>query len=270
MHDPEKSLRAVASEVPTCDGLQHITDVDLRTSLSRLPDATAAPIDPFATRAHATAEAGASGQRFRILRPHARGGLGEVFVAEDLELHREVALKEIQSKYADDASSRTRFLLEAEVTGGLEHPGIVPVYGLGQYADGRPFYAMRFIKGDSLKDAIARFHGSNWRHREGERTVAFRELLKELDERPLQPSSDSSSERTIAGTALGTPQFMSPEQAAGRLDLVGPASDIYSLGATLYCVLTGRPPCTAVDTGQGRGEPRVRASSERFVVYGLL
>ena len=92
--------------------------------------------------------------RFRILRPHAKGGLGEVFVAHDEELNREVALKEIQDRYADDPDSRARFLLEAEITGGLEHPGIVPVYGLGHYADGRPFYAMRFIHGDSLKEAI--------------------------------------------------------------------------------------------------------------------
>ena len=70
-----------------------------------------------------------------------------------------MALKEIQAHYADDPDSRARFLLEAEITGGLEHPGIVPVYGLGTYADGRPYYAMRFIKGDSLKEAIARFHG---------------------------------------------------------------------------------------------------------------
>ena len=63
-----------------------------------------------------------------------------------------------RNRYADHPPSRARFLLEAEITGGLEHPGIVPVYGLGSYADGRPFYAMRFIKGDSLKDAIERFH----------------------------------------------------------------------------------------------------------------
>ena len=118
------------------------------------------------------------GRRFRILRPHARGGLGEVFVAQDEELHREVALKEIQERHADHPESRARFLLEAEITGGLEHPGIVPVYGLGQYADGRPFYAMRFIKGDSLKDAIERFHKEDARRRAAsERSLELRKLL---------------------------------------------------------------------------------------------
>src|SRR5262249_45396597 len=119
-----------------------------------------------------------SGQRFRILRPHAKGGLGQVSVALDEELHREVALKEIQDKHADHPESRSRFLLEAEITGGLEHPGIVPVYGLGQYADGRPFYAMRFIRGDNLKDAIDRFHKADVPARDpGERTLALRKLL---------------------------------------------------------------------------------------------
>ena len=88
------------------------------------------------------------------MRTHAKGGLGEVNVAMDTELNREVALKEIQPSHADHPDSRARFTLEAEITGGLEHPGIVPVYGLGTYADGRPYYAMRFIRCDSLKDAI--------------------------------------------------------------------------------------------------------------------
>jgi serine/threonine-protein kinase len=68
--------------------------------------------------------------------------------------------------------------LEAEVTGGLEHPGIVPVYGLGCYPDGRPFYTMRFIKGESLRDAIRRFHGADGLKGDpGERSLAFRELF---------------------------------------------------------------------------------------------
>src|SRR5262249_14615228 len=110
------------------------------------------------TASYAVGTATSDGQRFRVLRPHAQGGLGAVFVALDTELHREVALKQILDHHADDPASRQRFVLEAEVTGGLEHPGICPGYGLGTYGDGRPYYALRFIKGDSLKQAIERFH----------------------------------------------------------------------------------------------------------------
>jgi eukaryotic-like serine/threonine-protein kinase len=78
-----------------------------------------------------------------VLRPHARGSLGAVFVVLDAELNREVAFKQIVDHHADDPTSRQRFLVEAEVTGGLEHPGIVPVYGLGTYGDGRPYYTIR-------------------------------------------------------------------------------------------------------------------------------
>ena len=77
------------------------------------------------------------GPTFEILRPLARGGLGEVFVARDGRLNREVALKLIEESQAGDAQSKARFLLEAEITGGLEHPGIVPVYALGENSDGR-------------------------------------------------------------------------------------------------------------------------------------
>src|SRR5439155_16882215 len=96
--------------------------------------------------------------RYRPLRLHAMGGLGQVFLADDLELHRQVALKEIRDSAADDAISRRRFVAEAEITGKLEHPGNVPVYGLGVYPDGRPFYAMRFIQGETLAAAIKKFH----------------------------------------------------------------------------------------------------------------
>src|SRR5262249_24876031 len=78
--------------------------------------------------------------RYRPPRAPARGGLGDVFVALDCELRREVALKEIQPPQADIASARALFLHEAAITGQLEHPGIVPVYGLGRHADGRPYY----------------------------------------------------------------------------------------------------------------------------------
>ncbi|MGO8747055.1 MAG: protein kinase domain-containing protein [Thermoguttaceae bacterium] len=239
-----------------------------------------------------------AGLRYRVLRPHAKGGLGEVFVAEDQELHREVALKEIQQAHAGREESRSRFILEAEITGGLEHPGIVPVYGLGTYGDGRPFYAMRFIKGDNLKAAIERFHAAQpvrfdsleFRqllgrfvdvcqaiayahsrgvlHRDlkpgnimlgkfGETLVVDWGLAKVVggqgeeqrggrDETTLRPSSGSNWAETIAGSAIGTPAFMSPEQASGKLDELGPATDVYSLGATLYALLTNRTPFEGV------------------------
>jgi serine/threonine protein kinase len=93
-----------------------------------------------------------------VLRQHARGGLGRIYVARDEQLGREVALKEIHPEHADDSTSRSRFLLEAEVSGCLEHPGIVPVYALGRYEDGRPYYAMRFIRGKSLREVAIELH----------------------------------------------------------------------------------------------------------------
>ncbi len=103
-----------------------------------------------------------------------------MFVARDTELNRNVALKEIQDQFADDPLYRARFEFEAEVTGGLEHPSVVPVYGLGRMADGRPFYAMRFIRGDSLKEAIRRFHDAEKKPRRdpSQSTLDLRALLR--------------------------------------------------------------------------------------------
>src|SRR4029434_10195956 len=95
------------------------------------------------------------------------------------EWHREVELKQALDAHADDPDSRQRFVLEAEVTGGLEHPGIVPVYGLGTYGDGRPYYAMRFIRGDSLKQAIEHFHADeSVKQKPGHRSLELHKLLR--------------------------------------------------------------------------------------------
>jgi formylglycine-generating enzyme required for sulfatase activity/tRNA A-37 threonylcarbamoyl transferase component Bud32 len=297
-HDPQRSLAAVSSIRSVRQDLQQIADSDLQASLVHVAAHTNP--DPNVTTPESTTTAGL---RFRILRPHARGGLGEVFVAQDTELNREVALKEIQDRHADQPESRARFLLEAEVTGGLEHPGIVPVYGLGTYADGRPFYAMRFIRGHSLKDAIARFHQEKARLPAGERTLRLRQMLGRFVDvcqavayahsrgvlhRDLKPGNvmlgkygetlvvdwglakvldraeaeategmlirSGDSALTQAGKALGTPAYTSPEQAAGRLDQVGPRSDVYSLGGTLYCLLTGQAPFSGGDAGEVLGK----------------
>jgi WD40 repeat protein/serine/threonine protein kinase len=293
--DSEKSLAALSPVPQVRPELERLNDPDLGASLGHVGQNAAS--DP---RLEVMLPLGAVSERslgrFRILRPHVKGGLGLVSVALDQELNREVALKEIQPRHADDQLSRERFVLEAEITGSLEHPGIVPVYALGQSPDGRPFYAMRFVKGDSLKEAIEAFHKpDNFNRKDPDaRQLELRQLLgrfidvcnamefahsrgvlhrdlkpgnimvgkygetlvvdwglakiggkKDLvsDEATLRPSSAlSNSGQTQPGSAIGTPAYMSPEQAAGKLDEIGPASDIYSLGATLYHLLCGKAP----------------------------
>jgi serine/threonine-protein kinase len=164
------SLAALHVEDGVREGLERLGDSEIHTTVASLaPTSGNGPARPTDT----------AGARYRRVRPHARGGLGEVFVALDEELRREVALKEIQERLADDTDSRSRFVREAEITGNLEHPGVVPVYGLGTYPDGRPFYAMRFIRGESMQAAIERFHQADaLRSRDpGERSLALRDLL---------------------------------------------------------------------------------------------
>jgi formylglycine-generating enzyme required for sulfatase activity/serine/threonine protein kinase len=288
--DAEKSLAATDGLEAIRGELEQVADPEIRATLDRVPGAAAATgHDPEATLSYSEGSPTA-GSRFAILRPHAQGGLGQISVALDAELKREVALKELRPERADDPGSRARFLLEAEITGRLEHPGVVPVYGLGCDVQGRPFYAMRLVRGQSLKDAITQFHRSSWRSDSDERAVTFHKLLREFidvcyaieyahsrgvlhrDIKPgnvmlgqfgetlvvdwglakalgrpdsgktAAPALISSAGETAPGSLIGTPQYMSPEQAAGRTDLLGPASDVYSLGATLFCLLTGQPP----------------------------
>src|SRR5262249_10478497 len=136
--DAARSLAAIPAGPSTRASLAALGDPAIEQTLTRLGPGSDADADR--TASYAVGTASADGQRFRVLRPHARGGLGAVFVALDAELHREVALKQILDRHADDPTSRARFLLEAEITGGLEHPGIVPIYGLGTYDGGRPYY----------------------------------------------------------------------------------------------------------------------------------
>ena len=296
--DLTQSLVAFPADQSIRAGLTELADPDINETLGFVDSdhrSTETVADVEQTVSHSVGTTTGDGLRFRLLRPHARGGLGAVFVALDQELHREVALKQILENHADDPTSRARFLLEAEITGGLEHPGIVPVYGLGAYADGRPYYAMRFIRGDSLKDAVDRFHAdAALKADPGRRSLELRQLLRRftdvcyaieyahsrgvlhrdikpanvivgkhgetlvvdwglakalgsaepgLDsgERTLIPSSASGSAETLPGRVLGTPSYMSPEQAGGDIEHLGPQSDVYSLGATLFYLLTGRP-----------------------------
>jgi serine/threonine-protein kinase len=321
-NNAEVCLASLPADRSTRDSLTRLTDVEIEASLAHLGAATAAvDQDGERTATYSVGNSTSHGQRFRVLRPHATGGLGAVFIALDTELNREVAFKQILEQHADDPESRQRFLVEAEITGGLEHPGVVPVYGLGADSRGRPYYAMRFIRGDSLKEAIAQFHCEPARVSAGSSgepgrvsagsglprtprgalatSLAFRRLLRRfvdvcnavdyahsrgvihrdlkpsniivgkhgetlvvdwglakvvgratsaVGEQTIAPSASGSSE-TLPGSALGTPAYMSPEQARGELDRLSPRSDVYSLGATLYGLLTGKPPFENEDVG---------------------
>ena len=129
-------MAAVSAGKSTQESLSRIGGSEVEATLARIgvrPDRGTERnlADAERTSTYSVGTATSDGQRFRVLRPHAKGGLGAVFVALDGELNREVALKQILDHHADDTVSRQRFLIEAEITGGLEHPGIVPVYGLG-------------------------------------------------------------------------------------------------------------------------------------------
>src|SRR5207248_1342574 len=130
--DPVASLEALGSSIePVREGLSRIDDKDIQVGLSIVGRNRP---DPDSTTPGGPAQRHA-GQRYRIVRFHAEGGLGRVYEAHDGELGRKVAIKEIQPDKADLPHLRARFVLEAEISGGLQHPGIVPIYSLGSYAD---------------------------------------------------------------------------------------------------------------------------------------
>jgi serine/threonine protein kinase len=233
---------------------------------------------------------------YRDLCFHAAGALGEVFMAHNAELNREVALKFMKPSRAREPEARRRFFREAEVTGRLEHPGVVPIYTLGADETGAPCYAMRFIRGETLQNAVDAFHLADKPGRDpSERSLALRELLghfvsvcttvgyahsrgilhrdlkprnvmlgkydetlvvdwglakpfepgqasDDSDEEPLTPSSSEDGSDTPTVGVVGTLAYMSPEQGEARWEFVGPSSDVFSLGAILYAILTGEAP----------------------------
>jgi len=266
--------------------------------------------------------ADASSGRYTLTRLHAKGGLGQVWLARDVHLDRDVAFKEIRPEQPDHPEVWARFLREARITGRLAHPGIVPVYELSdREGGGMPFYTMRFVAGRTLRDATAAYHEKRRRGETGPldlrslldalvalaHTVAYAHsqgvihrdlkgdnvvlgdfgevilldwgLAKSLRDRSspspadtppaaagdggviagparaepvdpmdaglaptLAPVSSGSSNETLHGQVLGTPAYMSPEQAAGRIQSVDERSDIYGLGAVMFEILTGQPP----------------------------
>jgi Flp pilus assembly protein TadD len=218
-----------------------------------------------------------------------RGGVGVVYRARDLALSRDVAVKLLQDRFPAGGPAARRFADEARITGQLQHPGVPPVHAVGRLPDGRPFLAMKLIKGRTLDDlledraapgtpnlaavfegvcqAVGYAHAHGVVHRDlkpgnvmvgsfGEVQVMDWGLAKVLTGPPRQQGPDpadtgpgtevrsarEADDATQAGSLLGTPAFMPPEQAIGAVDQIDEQSDVFGLGAVLCAVLTGQPP----------------------------
>jgi serine/threonine-protein kinase len=260
-----------------------------------------------------TLPSGLDSRNYDLLEQLGAGGMGEVYRARDPGLGRDLAVKVMRPSLRDDPEAESRFLREARVTGALQHPDIVPVHNLGRLPDGRLYFTMKLVRGQTLEDiltdgstqesrqqrlperlaifekvcqAVAYAHSKGVIHRDlkpgnimvgafGEVQVMDWGLAKRLeysdcrlqneesvcgDERSdnLQSSTEQhrwdgetqiglegpagEADLSRAGRALGTPAFMPPEQASGRMELVDERADVFSLGAILCVLLTGRPP----------------------------
>jgi len=256
--------------------------------------------------------AAAHDARYEVVGLHAAGGIGRVWQVRDCTLGRSLALKDLHPDKARQRALRARFLREAQITGQLQHPGIVPVYELVSGANGvegdlsADFYTMRLIRGRTLNEAarnyhlrlasgnasavernallnafvsacntVAYAHARGVIHRDlkganivlgdfGEVVVldwGFAKVQDRWDGAPLadDDTQDSTSimsirgdggDASLPGQVMGTPAYMAPEQAAGRLEDIDERTDVFGLGAILFEVLTGRPPFTGADAAE--------------------
>jgi tetratricopeptide (TPR) repeat protein len=251
----------------------------------------------------------AASERYQFLGEIARGGMGVILKGRDPDLGRDLAIKVLKGELAGKPAAEQRFVEEAQVCGQLQHPGVVPVHDLGRLADGRPFFAMKLVKGRTLAalladratpahdrgrflkvfeqvcQTIAYAHSRGVIHRDlkpanimvgsfGEAQVMDWGLAKVIPQggvadesratqasrerqRPPQfeptvihtaRSGSAAGSYTEAGSVMGTPAFMPPEQAGGEVDKLDERTDVFGLGAILCVILTGEPPYVADDS----------------------
>lgn len=258
----------VASYVPGSNARTGTLDPDGAT----VP-AAASPLNAAVTQQAMSDPASAAHSRLRyfgdyeLIRELARGGMGVVYEARQASLNRAVAVKMILSAHLASEADVRRFYIEAKAAANLDHPNIVPIYEIGEH-DGQHYFSMKLIKGGNLADRIPDFakdpeatarlmatvaRAVDAAHRKG---IVHRDLKPAnilIDEAGQPHVSDfglakelgSGDGLTKSGAIMGTPGYMSPEQAEATRGAIGPATDVYSLGAILYELLTGRPPFRA-------------------------
>ena len=251
---------------------------DVNSEPAKESDGTDRTARTLAPRGNAPAAAGLGTIRYfgdyELIEEIARGGMGVVYRAEQTSLKRTVALKMILAGQLAGADDVRRFHAEAEAAAKLDHPGIVPIFEVGQH-EGQHYFSMGFVEGESLAHRVLKgvlpprdaaemtlkiAQAISYAHVEGvvHRDLKPANVLIDKDGQPRVTDfglakrvrtdgaeSRGVSQLTATGAVLGTPSYMPPEQAAGRTKEIGPLSDVYSLGAILYCLLTGRPPFQA-------------------------
>jgi serine/threonine-protein kinase len=248
----------------------HTTDFNINDdqhSRAASVDPNPATIDPAAVPAPSTATVG----NYDILGELGRGGMGVVYKARHRRLHRLVALKMILAGGRARAIDLERFQSEAEAIALVHHRSIVQIYEIGEH-DGQPFIALEFVTGGSLDerttgkiqtprdaallvkqlaDALEVAHSNGIIHRDlkpanvllaGDPGAPLDQCVPKITDFGLARRFDGDSSQTSEGSVLGTPSYMSPEQAQGKQRALGPPTDIYALGAILYDLLTGEPP----------------------------
>lgn len=207
--------------------------------------------------------------QYELLEEIARGGMGIVYRARQLSLDRVVALKVLLPQLAEQPRMRERFRREVEAVAKLDHPGILPVYEVGENA-GLPFFSMKLAEGGGLDERLESLSG-HWRdiaslmvkladavEHAHERGILHRDLKPAnilFDSHGVAMIADFGLARlgagsallTLPATALGSPNYMAPEQVSAQFGELGARTDVYGLGAILYQLLTGRPPIQGQD-----------------------
>lgn len=203
--------------------------------------------------------------KYRVIQPLGEGGMGSVFLAEDTRLGRLAAVKIPQPGRDGDTEALARFYREARSAAALSHPAICPIYDFGE-SEGTPFLAMAYLRGRLLSQKLAAgalpereaagivrtlAEALAYAHRQGviHRDLKPQNVMLEEDGRPIildfglaRQTLTSGETVTQSGVVMGTPAYISPEQAEGRSRAIGPACDIYSLGVMFYEMLTGQRP----------------------------